>query len=75
MSKTEHQRDGSGHAQNAAGCETADLEMGAETPLLQPSRCRAARNINLDQMWPVHRAGGWPESLSLRREDLYEGRT
>ena len=28
----------------------------------------------LDEVWPVHRAGGWPEGLSLRREDIYGDR-
>lgn len=30
---------------------------------------------SLDDVWPVHSAGGWPEDLSLDRGDIYEGRT
>ena len=26
----------------------------------------------LDEVWPVHHTAVWPESLSLRRDDLYE---
>ena len=29
----------------------------------------------LDDVWPVHSAGGWPQGLSLDRGDIYEGRT
>ena len=29
----------------------------------------------LDNVWPVHSAGGWPQGLSLDRGDIYEGRT
>ena len=28
----------------------------------------------LDEMWPVHSTGMWPEGLSLRREDIYADR-
>ena len=28
----------------------------------------------LDEVWPVHSAGGWPQDLSLDRADIYEGR-
>ena len=28
----------------------------------------------LDEVWPVHSAGGWPQGLSLDRGDIYEGR-
>ena len=76
----EHQRGGKDHCQaltrSAAGCETADVDMEAETPLPRPTkRPEATRNISLDQIWPVHSAGGWPKSLSLRRGDVYEDRT
>ena len=29
----------------------------------------------LDEVWPVHSAGGWPQDVSLDRGDIYEGRT
>ena len=29
----------------------------------------------LDDVWPVHSAGGWPQDLSLDRAEIYEGRT
>ena len=29
----------------------------------------------LDDVWPVHSAGGWPHGLSLDRAEIYEGRT
>ena len=28
----------------------------------------------LDEVWPVHCAGVWPQGLSLRREDIYTDR-
>ncbi len=28
---------------------------------------------SLDDVWPVHSAGGWPRGLSLDRADIYEG--
>ncbi len=33
------------------------------------------RKLSLDEIWPVHSAGGWPQSVSLDRGDIYEGRT
>ena len=33
------------------------------------------RKPRLDDVWPVHPAGGWPQALSLDRADIYEGRT
>ena len=29
----------------------------------------------LDEVWPVHSAGGWPQGLSLDRDDIYEGKS
>ena len=29
----------------------------------------------LDDVWPVHSAGGWPQDPSLDRAEIYEGRT
>ena len=33
------------------------------------------RKPTLDEVWPVHSAGGWPQDLSLARADIYEVRT
>ena len=33
------------------------------------------RRPTLDEVWPVHPAGGWPQDLSLDRTDIYEDRT
>ena len=33
------------------------------------------RKPALDDVWPVHSAGGWPQGLSLDRGDIYEVRT
>ena len=33
-----------------------------------------AREFNLDEVLPPRSVGGWPEGLSLRREDMYEDR-
>ena len=30
---------------------------------------------NLNDVWPVHSIGGWPQELSLARAEIYEGRT
>ena len=29
----------------------------------------------LDEVWPVHSAGGSPQGLSLDRDDIYDGRS
>ena len=73
-----NQSGGNGHSQamawGAAGWETAEVDMEAETLLLRRRPAVSARRITLDEVWPVHSAGGWPEDLSLRREELYEER-
>lgn len=73
-----NQSRGSGHSQalawGAAGWETAEVDMDAETLLLRRKREAVAQTFNLDEVLPVHTAGGWPEDLSLRREDIYEDR-
>ena len=33
------------------------------------------RKLSLDDVWPVHTAGGWPQDVLLDRGDIYEGRT
>ena len=70
---------GNGHSQSlawsVAGWETAEVDMEDETLLLRRrKRPETTRRRSLDDVWPVHRAGGWPEGLSLRREDIYEDR-
>ena len=66
-----------GHSQAlawlAAGWETANVDMEAETLLLRRSaRSGVPRRPGLDEILPVHSAGGWPEGLSLSRRDMYE---
>ena len=73
-----NQGNGHGHSQalawTVAGWETADLDMDAETLLLRRKPQEPVRKFNLDEAWPVHSTGMWPEGLSLRREDMYEDR-
>ena len=33
------------------------------------------RRPTLDEVWPVHSAGGWPQGVSFDRAVIYEGRT
>ena len=66
-----------GHSQAlawiAAGWETANVDLKAETLLLRRSRqSMDPRKPTLDQVLPVHSAGGWPEGLSLNRREMYE---
>ncbi len=75
-----NQHSGNGHSQalawSVAGWETAEVDMDSETLLLRRrERPEAHRRRSLDEVWPVHRAGGWPEGLSLRREDIYDDRS
>ena len=72
-----NQSGGNGHSQalvwSAAGWETADVDMDAETLLLRRRKDpEAARRLSLDDVWPVHSTATWPVGLSLRREDIYE---
>ncbi len=74
-----NQSGGSGHSQalawGVAGWETSEVDMTAETLLLRRGKCaETMRPRTLNAVWPVHRAGAWPQGLSLRREDLYEDR-
>ena len=73
-----NQSRGNGHSQalawGAAGWETAEVDMDAETLLLRRKPEAAPQTFNLDEVLPVHTAGGWPEDLSLRRKDMYEDR-
>ena len=62
-------------AWSAAGWETAEVDLVAETLLFRPKkRSNADRKINLDELLPPHDFGPWPEGLSLRREDMCEDR-
>ncbi len=62
-------------AWTAAGWETAEVDMEAETLLFRPKkRPRVLTADILDAEWPGRDMGPWPEGLSLRREDMYEDR-
>ena len=73
-----NQSAGSGHSQalawGAAGWETAEVDMESETLLLRRRRRDHGPPLALDDLWPVHRAGAWPEGLSLSRTDIYDER-
>ena len=73
-----NQTGGNGHSQalawSAAGWETAEVDMDAETLRLRRKPAVSARRLTLDEAWPVHSAGVWPEDLSLRREEIYAER-
>ena len=42
--------------------------------MLRNKPAGTVRRLTLDEAWPVHSAGAWPEGLSLRREDICEER-
>ena len=67
-----------GHSQalawSAAGWETLEVDMDAETLLLRRKCTKDTTKPSLDKMWPIHSVGIWAESMSLRREDIYEER-
>ena len=69
-----NQRSGNGHSQaiawSAAGWETVDVDMDAETLRLRRKRPGEPRKL-IDEIWPARSVGKWPEGLSLRREDIY----
>ena len=59
----------------AAGWETAEVDLVAETLLFRPKkRARVLTPSILDAEWAGRDMGPWPEGLSLRREDMYEDR-
>ncbi len=64
---------GFGHVRTwlAAGWKTAKVDIDAETAMFWRKDSPAFRRRTLDEIWPVHSVGAWPEGLSLRREDLY----
>ena len=59
----------------AAGWETAKVDIPGETLLFRRRRTITKRRPSLDEVWPVHSAGGWPQGLSHDRAQIYEGRT
>ena len=74
-----NQSSANGHSQalawSVAGWETAEVDMDSETLLFRRrKRPETDRKLSLDEVWPVHPTAKWPEGLSLRREDMYEGR-
>ena len=74
-----NQSKGNGHshalAWSAAGWETADVDMDAETLLLRRKHPDEQRKLSLEEiLGPPHSVGEWPEGLSLRREDIYDDR-
>lgn len=74
-----NEKNGGRHSQavawSAAGWETAEVDVAAETVLFKPKkRPRILTASNLDEVWPPRDFGPWPEGLSLRREDIYEDR-
>ena len=73
-----NQSRGNGHshtlAWTMAGWETAQVDMEAETLLFRRKHPERVGARSLDEVWPVHSAGGWPADLSLRREDIYDDR-
>ena len=50
----------------------ADKDQDPEVVLRGKSESMSEPRPLLDDAWPLHRTAVWPESLSLRREDLYE---
>lgn len=58
-------------AWSAAGWETAEVDMVAETLLLRRKPAGKERASRLAGILPVHSVGTWPAMLSLRREDIY----
>ena len=72
-----NQKDFSGRAQalawTAAGWKTSKVDMHAETLVFKrvneaEPRCRPT----IDEILPARSVGGWPEGLTLSREDIYE---
>ena len=76
-----NQRSSGGHSHAlawvVAGWDTAEVDMGSETLLFrQRERPQTAGKPNLDdEVRPIHPAAIGPEGLSLRREDIYGGRS
>ena len=61
----------------SAGWKTAEVDLGAETLVFRRVKAGLERRISggvpdLEWDWPVHRAGGWPEGLTLSRVEIYD---
>ena len=73
-----NQKGGGGHSQalawTMAGWETAEIDLESETLLIKRKSSDSDQTLSLDEVWPVHSVGRWPEGLGLRREELYEER-
>ena len=61
-------------AWTVAGWETAEVDMDDETLLLRRTSSQVSQTLDLDDLWPVHRTGGWPREFDLRREEIYDER-
>ena len=59
-------------AWRAAGWETAEVDMGAQSLLFRRMRQKPDLKDRLSEILPVRSVGKWPEGLSLRRESTEE---
>ena len=69
--------DFSGRAQalawTAAGWKTSKVDMHAETLVFKRvNEAEPRRRPTIDEILPARSVGGWPEGLTLSREDIYE---
>ncbi len=74
-----NEKNGGRHSQavawSAAGWETADVDVVAETLTFRPKkRSTVNQAIELHELLPRRSLGHWPRGIPLRREDLYEDR-
>ena len=58
-------------AWNAAGWERVEVDLRGESVLFRRVNAVADAGQSLDEAWPVHSVGAWPEGLSLSRRDIY----
>ena len=58
-------------AWNAAGWERVEVDLRGESVLFRRVQGVANAGPSLDEAWPVHSVGAWPEGLSLSRRDIY----
>ena len=62
-------------AWSAAGWETAEVDMEAETVLFRPKKCSSVyRAFDSVDLLPPRSLGPWPGGLPIGREDIYEDR-
>ena len=60
---------------NAAGCDTAEVDMEAETlSFKSKTGWRVFTSEELDELLPPRSMGPWPEGFSARREEIYDER-